>query len=83
MTKILFNIMSRNTWRESSAGNSPIRGILSDVAGILSDIMSRNTHRESSTVISRDIFSPVSGGRQNTRSEMAVISAQGMIRLKK
>ena len=41
----------------------PIKGTLSDVAGILSDTINRNTHKDSNTVTPRDIFSPVSGGK--------------------
>ena len=58
-------------------------GIVSDVAGMRSDIMSKNTQRDSKTVISKDIFSPVSGGKQKTRRATAVMSAQGIIKLKK
>ena len=60
-----------------------MRGIVSEVAGMGSDIIRRKTQSDSRTVISRDIFSPVSGGRQNTNSEIAVMRAHGMIRLKK
>lgn len=63
--------------------HSPMRGIESDVAGILSDTISKKTQRDRRTVIPSEIFSPDSGGRQKTRSAIAVMSTQGMTRLKK
>ena len=41
-----------------------MRGIASEVRGILSAIMSRNTVKASSTEMPREIFSPASGGRK-------------------
>ena len=38
-------------------------GTVSDVAGMLSETMRRKTQRERRTVMPREIFSPLSGGR--------------------
>ena len=60
-----------------------MRGMVSEVAGMRSDIMRRNTQSDKRTVIPKEIFSPVSGGRQNTRRATAVMRAHGITRLKK
>ena len=60
-----------------------MRGMVSEVAGMRSDIMRRNTQSDKRTVIPKEIFSPVSGGRQNTKRATAVMRAHGITRLKK
>ena len=65
--------------------NSPIRGIDSDVSGIFSAIANMKTEKAKSTVTPRAIFSPESGGKQNTRTVKVLIIIQGntMLYLKK
>ena len=46
--------------------DSPIMGMCRDVRGTFSATISRNTVKASSTEMPREIFSPASGGRQNT-----------------
>jgi len=56
---------------------SPMRGIDSEVSGIFSAMASMKTEKASSTVMPRPIFSPESGGRQNTRTVRVLIIMQG------
>lgn len=55
----------------------PIRGIDSDVSGIFSAMASMKTEKASRTVMPSAIFSPDSGGRQNTSSVRTDIMTQG------
>ena len=47
--------------------NLPMRGTSSEVGGINFEMSSKNTVRASKTEIQRDIFSPDSEGRTNTK----------------
>ena len=55
----------------------PINGIDSLVSGILSAIASMKTEKASMTVTPRAIFSPESGGMQNTNTVRVDIIMQG------
>ena len=57
----------------------PIIGMCSDVLGTFSATISKNTVKASKTDIQRDIFSPASGGRQNTIITKTDNSVQGNI----
>ena len=50
----------------TSVIHSPITGTCSDVLGTFSATISKNTVKARSTDMPREIFSPASGGRQNT-----------------
>ena len=52
-------------------------GIDSDVSGIFSAMASMKTEKASKTVIPRPIFSPESGGKQNTRTVRVLIIMHG------
>ena len=52
-------------------------GMDSDVSGIFSAMASMKTEKASSTVTPRAIFSPESGGRQNTSTVRVDIIMQG------
>lgn len=54
-----------------------MRGTNSEVSGRFSATASMKTEKASSTVMPRAIFSPLSGGRQNTSSVSADIMTQG------
>ena len=55
----------------------PIRGIDSEVSGIFSAIASMKTENARSTVTPRAIFSPESGGKQNTSTVNVLIIMHG------
>ena len=55
----------------------PIRGIDSDVSGIFSAIANMKTENARSTVTPRAIFSPESGGKQNTSTVSVLIIIHG------
>ena len=63
----------------------PIRGMDSEVSGIFSAIANMKTENAKSTVTPRAIFSPESGGKQNTSTVNVLIIMQGntMLYLKK
>ena len=67
----------------TSFGHSPKRGTTSEVGGMLSMMTIMKTVIASSTVTARLTFSPLSGGRQNVISPMAVSSTQGKSRWKR
>jgi len=58
----------------------PMKGNVSESGGMVSETTSKNTARDSSTVISRDTFSPESGGNRNPRNAIVEIMVQGKIR---
>ena len=61
--------------------NSLSKGINSDVSGRSSPILRRNTEKARRTVMPMVIFSPESGGRQNTSRVRVDIITQGKITL--
>ena len=62
---------------------SPKSGITSEVGGIFSIMTSMKKVIASSTVTARLTFSPLSGGKQNVISPMAVSSTHGKSRWKR
>ena len=54
------------TFGLQEGNNLPMIGICREVLGIFSATIRRNTVKASSTEMPREIFSPASGGRQNT-----------------
>ena len=58
-----------------------MRGTNSEVSGRFSATASMNTEKASKTVIPRAIFSPESGGRQNTNNVSADIIIHGKMTL--
>lgn len=61
----------------------PMKGNVSDVGGIVSDTTNRKTARDSNTVISRETFSPESGGSRNPNRAIDDINIQGNIRFRR
>lgn len=57
--------------------NLPIYGKVSEEGGIVSDTTMRNTARDNKTVISKETFSPLSGGKMNPKQATVEISIQG------
>lgn len=57
-------------------------GNVSEVGGMISDTINMNTDSDNSTVISRDTFSPESGGNMNPSKDIAAINTHGKIRLR-
>ena len=55
----------------------PIKGMDSEVSGIFSAIANMKTEKAKSTVTPKAIFSPESGGRQNTKTVKVDIIMQG------
>lgn len=55
-------------------------GNVSDVGGIISETTSINTASDRRTVISRDTFSPESGGNRNPSTAIEDIKMHGKIR---
>ena len=64
-------------WYVSCNKIIPISGIDSDVSGIFSAIANMKTENASKTVTPRAIFSPESGGKQNTSTVNVLIIIQG------
>ena len=55
----------------------PINGIDSEVSGIFSAIANMKTEKARSTVTPKAIFSPESGGKQNTKTVNVLIIIHG------
>ena len=70
-------IKAHNFWYVSRNKLIPISGIDSDVSGIFSAIANMKTENASKTVTPRAIFSPESGGKQNTSTVNVLIIIQG------
>ena len=70
-------IEAHNFWYVSRNKLIPISGIDSDVSGIFSAIANMKTENASKTVTPRAIFSPESGGKQNTSTVNVLIIIQG------
>ena len=68
--------------RIMSVKNLPIYGNVSEFGGMISETININTAMDNSTVISRDTFSPDSGGKMNPSKAMEDISMLGNIRLR-
>ena len=76
--KIMFIIIeAHDFWYISCNKVIPISGIDSDVSGIFSAIANMKTENASKTVTPRAIFSPESGGKQNTSTVNVLIIIQG------
>ena len=56
-----------------------MKGVKSDVLGVLSMMMRLKTENARRTVIPSDTFSPLSGGSQNTVSDMTITNSAGVI----
>ena len=56
-----------------------MKGVKSDVLGVLSMMIRLNTDNARRTVMPSDTFSPLSGGSQNTVSEITITNSAGVI----
>ena len=58
-----------------------MNGKVSEVGGKVSETTNKNTAKDSSTVISKEIFSPASGGSRKPSRAVKVMRMQGNRRL--